>query len=132
MRLREYQRFHDDRHDAARCDRRANVNVVEVTKLEAVECDEISFETELVAQYRAECRGDVAVTRDDERATVGGRGDPFREGPDARVLRLAVPLDGERDRSRPADIAAEPHDRHVAQRKPRVDPDRAAGDLHRE
>src|SRR5207249_2020681 len=59
--LLEHERFHDDRYHPARCDRRPDVNVVDLTKLEAVQGDEVTAELELVPQHRAECRGDVTV-----------------------------------------------------------------------
>src|SRR5207247_3116900 len=48
------------------------------------------------------------------------------------VLRLAVPFHCDGDRSRPANVATEPHHRYVAERKRRADSDRAAGYLYRE
>src|SRR5256885_5000184 len=115
MLLLEYERFHDDRHDSARCDRRANVNVVEVTELETVERDEVAREVELLAQYSGEGRGDVAVGRDDEGPAVRGGGDPFGERADPRVLRLALPPHRESDGPRSVHRSAEWCDRHVAQ-----------------
>src|SRR5256885_14418894 len=117
MLLLEHERFHDDRHDPARRDRRANVNVVEVAKLETVERDEVAREVQLLAQYSGEGRGDVAVGRDDEGPAVRGGGDPFGERVDPRVLRLAFPFHRESDRPRSLDRSAESYDRHVAQWK---------------
>ena len=87
---------------------------------------------ELVPQHRAECRGDVTVDCDHKRPALGRDCDSVRERADARVLRLAVPFHRDGDRSRPANVATEPHHRYVAQRKRSADADGAARDLHGE
>src|SRR5438132_11858946 len=89
--LREHERFHDDRHDAARGLWRTDVNVVELTKVEAVERYEVAFESELIPHDRPERRRDVAIDRDDQWPAVGRCRDSLGQPADACLRRFDAP-----------------------------------------
>src|SRR6202035_5460055 len=102
--LCEEQRLDHHRHDAWRGDQRADIDIIELLQLHAVDGDDFPWPVELAVHEPAKSLADVAVDHQQQELDLVPErrervDDPLPCGLQARMLRIAVP--GERNRQAP-------------------------------